>query len=112
MSRLLKAVAAIGLIACLAAAIAVFEFSRFLAAPLAVAEDGADIEIRPGMAFGQVSDMLGEQGIVSYPTLFRLYARFSGKAGSIHAGEYRIPSGTTPGELLDRFVAGDVRLYS
>lgn len=108
----MKLVAGAGVVAGLAAAVAVFEFSRFLATPLDVPEGGTEIEIRPGMAFGQVSNALGERGLISHPVLFRLYARLTNRAGSIHAGEYTIEPGTTPGELLDRFVAGDVRLYS
>jgi len=112
MSRFLKILTGIGVAACLAAAVVGLEFSRFLGTPLNVPAEGAEIEIRPGMAFGQVSNSLGERGIVSHPVMFRVYARLTNRAGSIHAGEYTIKPGTTPGALLDHFVAGDVRLYS
>ena len=36
----------------------------------------------------------------------------AGKAASIQAGEYQIRPDTTPRELLDIFVSGEVRLYS
>ncbi len=44
--------------------------------------------------------------------LLRLWARWTGQAGSIHAGDYYIRAGTTPAELLDQFTSGDVKLYS
>jgi UPF0755 protein len=69
-------------------------------------------EIRPGVAFRQVSDDMASRGIIDKPTFFRLYARITGKAGSIQAGEYQIEADTTPRDLLDIFVSGDVELHS
>jgi UPF0755 protein len=112
MSRFLKVVIAVLAVAVLAAAGIGAQFSRFLSSPVVVADAGADLEIRKGMAFRQVSSELGERGIITHPTLFRLYARLSGKAARIHAGEYRVEAGTTPRQLLDKFVSGDVQLYS
>jgi len=112
MSRVLKI--SIGLIAVAVLALAVLgiQFNQFLSTPVTVPDDGAELVIRPGAAFGQVSTELGERGIISRPTFFRLYARLSGKAPSIHAGEYLIEPGTTPADLLEKFVSGDVKLYS
>ncbi len=88
------------------------QLNRFLQTPVNVDSAGVFFEVRPGMAFGQISAALAAQGIIDQPTLFRMYARFSDKAGSVHAGEYQIAAGTTPRTLLDMFIAGDVRLYS
>jgi UPF0755 protein len=112
MSRVLKV--SIGLIAAAVLALAVLgiRFNQFLSSPVTVPESGAELVIRPGAAFREVSSELGERGIVSHPTFFRLYARLSGKAPSIHAGEYLIETGTTPAELIEKFVSGDVKLYS
>lgn len=112
MSRLLKIIVALVAVAVVAAAGLGVQFSHFLAAPVTVAITGAELEIPSGVAFRQVSEGLGERGIISHPTFFRLYARLSGKAGRIHAGEYQIESGTTPRQLLDKLVSGDVQLYS
>jgi UPF0755 protein len=112
MSRVLKLLGALAGIAVLAVLIAGFRFISFLDAPVRVAAADTQIEIRPGMSFRQVSNELAERGIISQPTFFRIFARLSGKAGSIHAGEYQIEAGTTPRALFDRFVAGDVVLYS
>ena len=112
MSRLLKVFVALGGVTLLAALVAGIQFTRFLETPVNVAENGADFDIEPGTPFRQVSSALGDRGIISHPTYFRLYARLTGKAASVHAGEYTLSAGLTPKELLDMFVAGDVRLYS
>jgi len=112
MSALLKILVVVVAAAVLVAAGIGIAFSRFLATPIEVAESGTTFEIRSGTPFGQVSDELSALGIISHPVLFRLYARISGEAGSIHTGEYRLEQGMTPRELLDKFVSGDVQLYS
>ena len=107
-------VIAAGLVVMLAVAALVFAFQidRFLDTPVTVPEDGAAFEIRPGTPFAAVTRQLGEQGIVSHPGWLRGYARYKGKAGAIHAGEYRIMPDTTPRQLLEQFTRGEVLLYS
>jgi len=93
-------------------AAALWQVERYLDSPVNVAEEGATFEIPPGTPFTRISERLAEEGIIAYPTLLRLYARVSGKAGSVHAGEYAIEPGTTLAELLEQFTAGDVLLHS
>jgi len=112
MSRILKTVLVMAAVAGIATLLIVVQFNRFLEAPVDVAEAGALYEILPGTSFRQISDDLALQGVVESPTFFRLFARFSGDAGRIHAGEYLITFGATPRDLLDMFVSGDVQLYS
>jgi UPF0755 protein len=112
MSRLLKILVALAGAALLAAVVLFVQVSRFLAAPVQVADGGSEFEIPAGATFRQISSELGDRGIVSQPTLFRLYARLTGKAGSVHAGEYLIRPDTSPRALLDQFVSGEVKLYS
>ena len=112
MSRLLKVFIALSGAAVLAAVILFVQVSRFLASPVEVPDAAAAFEIPSGTTFRQISAELGELGIISQPTLFRIYARFTGKAGSVHAGEYLIEPGTSPRALLDQFVSGEVKLYS
>jgi UPF0755 protein len=112
MSRILKLLLAVAAVAGLAAVIVIVQFNQFLGTPVGVGDDGALCQVRPGMAFRQVSDDLARQGIIDKPTWFRLYARLTGQAGNVQAGEYRIKAGTTPRQLLDMFVNGNVQLYS
>jgi UPF0755 protein len=96
----------------LISATALWQAARFLNSAINVPEQGATFEIPPGTPFARVSQRLGEEQIISNPTLLRIYARISGKAGSVHAGEYFIEPGTTTAGLLDQFTRGDVLLYS
>ena len=112
MSRVVKILLGVSAAALVAAAVLFLQFNRFITSPVQVDVGGADLVIPPGVAFRQVSDELSERGIITHPTWFRLYARFSGNAASIHAGEYQIEAGITPAGLIDKFVSGDVQLYS
>lgn len=112
MSRILKSVLVMTAIAGIAALIVAVRFNQFLNAPVVVPDAGTIYEIRPGTAFRQISDDLADRGIVESPTFLRLYARFSGDANRIQAGEYHIETGTSARELLNVFVSGDVQLYS
>jgi len=93
-------------------AAAMWQVDRFLASPVEVPAEGTSFEIPPGTPFSRVSERLAEEGIISQPTLLRIYARITGKAGSVHAGEYFIEPGTTTAGLLQQFTSGDVLLYS
>ena len=96
----------------MAAILVTVRVQGFLASPLEVPGEGVTITISPGTPFQQVSRQLAEDGLIRQPTTFQWYARLSGRANSIQAGEYTLNAGVTPRELLDMFVAGDVRLHS
>ena len=112
MRHVLHAVGVLAALFVLVAGIGLWQVDRFLHAPVSVPDDGARFEITPGTSFHEVSHRLEEAGIVSNSTLLRGYARWTGQANSVQAGEYQILTGTTPVELLDQFTSGDVRLYS
>jgi UPF0755 protein len=110
--RLLVIAAGLVVVLAVAGLVFAFQIDLFLDTPVAVPEDGAAFEIRPGTSFAAVARELGEQGIVSHPAWLRGYARYKGMAGAIHAGEYMIMPSTTPRQLLEQFTRGDVLLYS
>ena len=85
MSRLLKILVALTGAALVVAAILFVQVTSFLDAPVQVEADGSEFEIPTGTTFRQISSDLGDRGIVSHPTLFRLYARASGMASSVHS---------------------------
>ena len=91
---------------------ALWQVDRFLGSVVSVPEEGTSFEVAPGTPFSRISERLAEEGIIAQPTLLRIYARVSGKAGSVHAGEYLIRPGTTTAGLLEQFIRGDVLLYS
>jgi UPF0755 protein len=96
----------------LAAAVLALELRSFLHSPVTVPAGGTLFTIAPGSSFRHVSNELADRGIITRPHYFRWYARLSGKAAAIHAGEYHIDSGLTIAGLLDKFLSGVVRLYS
>lgn len=112
MKRILYTGAVVAGVAAITLIILGWQVVRFLDAPVIVPDEGLTYEIVPGTAFAAVSNDLGKRGVISQPRIFRWYARLTGDANRIHAGEYRIDPGLTPPQLLRKFVAGDVRLYS
>lgn len=61
-----------------------------------------------GSGFGAVTDTLESRGIVEWPTIFRLYARYKGAERAIKPGVYEIEHDISWSELLDKMVRGDV----
>ena len=112
MKRLLLLGSAVLGLLVLVAAFAAFKASNFLHTPVHVGDTGIDFIIESGASFRAVSDDLAEQGVISNSRAFRAYARWTGKASTVHAGDYHIRAGTTPMELLGQFTSGDVKLYS
>ena len=96
----------------LIAGLGVWHVNNVLGSPLSVSAEGTLFEISPGSALTTIANELSEQQILQSPRIFRWYAQLKGYAGSIRAGEYRIDSGTTARGLIDKFVSGDVQLYS
>jgi len=99
------------LLAVLATA-SIWQMNRFMTSEINLPADGAAFEVAPGSSFAAVTGKLVDNGIIESDFWFRLYARWSGEAGSIHAGEYIIANGATPKSLLEQFTSGTVRLYS
>ena len=112
----MKRVSLIALFALLLAAAVVgagvYKMNRFMDAPVKLPENGATFQIAPGSSFKSVTAELVGQGIIEDDFWYRLYARQSGKAGGIHAGEYTLEPGATPRSMLEQFLRGAVRLYS
>lgn len=84
---------------------------RSLDAPMSVAAGGNRLDVAPGTSLTGISNELSRRGILETAWALNAYARFSGDAKRIQAGEYLIGSGTSPRELLDQLVSGRVYLY-
>ncbi len=82
------------------------DYQRFLHTPLAVPAGGVVYEIRPGTTLRALVRDLKRQGLLRQPLYFRLYARLSGQAARLRAGEYRIAPGVTPVGLMELFSSG------
>jgi UPF0755 protein len=108
--RLLVAVALIVTLLA-AASTVVWSALHSLDAPLRVSSP-TRFKVAPGASFARVAMQLAAQGIIAQPKVWILYARFKGLAPAVKAGEYEIPPGTTPRELLTKMVNGQVLLHS
>jgi UPF0755 protein len=85
---------------------------RFMDTPMTVAADGVALTVAPGTSFAGVTAKLIELGLIEDDRWYRLYARLSGDASDVHAGDYKIKTGATPRSLLEMLTQGNVRLYS
>ncbi|HUQ53778.1 MAG TPA: endolytic transglycosylase MltG [Gammaproteobacteria bacterium] len=95
-----------------AAALASAAFAwRDLNTPLRLASDDERLRIASGTPFHRVAAELAERGLFDKPWLLRTYARATGEATRVRAGEYELTAGTTPRTLLDKLVAGNVYLH-
>lgn len=84
---------------------------QYLYRPLETLPADRIFEIEAGMPLNRLSRKLQEQGIIRYPMLFSALARFQGAERALRQGEYDLPRGATPAELLALFVAGETRQY-
>jgi len=66
------------------------------------------IIIPEGSGLNAVSDSLVAHGVISWPRLFRLYARFKGADSKLKAGTYDLRRGTGWSEALRALVEGRV----
>ena len=85
------------------------DYQRFLSTALTGPESGFLYELKPGTTGKTMVAELAEQGITEqgwhWPLLMRL------EPAVYQAGEYRLPAGLTPGELLVLLSSGQVVQY-
>lgn len=112
MNRLVVAVVALLALVTALAVLAAIRMDRFLDSPMSLPDSGADIAVAAGASFRAVSDDLESRGYLESSLALRAWARWTGQASEIHAGEYYLEAGTTPAGLLDQLTRGDVKLYS
>lgn len=84
------------------------DFRAFLDAPLKLPAGGLEFTVPPGDSINGIARRLHEQGVLAGPWRWQSYARLTGQARRIKAGEYRLEPGTTARALLEQLVAGRV----
>lgn len=70
-----------------------------------------NLVLAPGDTLGDVGRQLMVDGRLADARMLGLYARLDGSARRIQAGEYVLPAGISPRQLLDKLVEGDVLLH-
>jgi UPF0755 protein len=84
--------------------------AAWLDTPLAL-RSPVDVEIHQGQAFAVTADQLAKSGITHRPRLLTAYARITGIATRVQAGEYRIEPGQTLSGVLEAMAGGVVISY-
>ncbi|UCG71533.1 MAG: endolytic transglycosylase MltG [Chromatiales bacterium] len=110
--RLILVTSALLLLAGGAAAIAVLQALRSLDHPVGPAAEAYVLDVLEGRGLGELTAQLARDGILARPRVLRWYARWRELDQRIQAGEYLLDATLTPRDILDKLVAGDVRLYS
>lgn len=89
-----------------------YDFHRFTQGPLAIPEEGLIYEVKPGASVIGLASDLAAAGYLDNPFYFRLLAQYRGAARTLKAGEYNIPSGITPPDLVTLFTGSKVIQHS
>ena len=89
------------------------QYTAFKEQPLArpattEADQSLLFEVPPGMSLRALATELTALGALAHPYYFLALAHLSGDAARVKAGEYEIPPGMTPPELLERLVRNQV----
>ncbi|PCJ26054.1 MAG: hypothetical protein COA96_06020 [SAR86 cluster bacterium] len=69
------------------------------------------IEVLPGSSFSRIATELNSAGVIQYPLLFKLLAKWQGVENLIKTGEYELQAGLSPAQLLDEMVQGKTVQY-
>jgi UPF0755 protein len=109
--RVVLMVVGVPLLAAACLALAYLWAERWYAAPIAALETPVVFEIALGEPVGRVAQNLSRRGLLSHPQVWAWFARRSGLAARVRAGEYELPAGASPAALLHQFVEGRVLLH-
>lgn len=70
------------------------------------------IELESGSTIRTLASQLEQHDLIEYPELLIIWARISGYATRLQAGEFKIQPGESLAHLLDNIVAGKVHQYT
>jgi len=88
------------------------EWLRFLDTPLiATNKPPVDFVLANGTSVKSLAADLHNKGVLEKPHFFSLLVRLRSETRNLQSGEYRIEPGTTPVQLLNKLVRGQVILY-
>lgn len=80
----------------------------YVHAPVPAANLPIEFEVPAGSGLRATARLLEKAGLEVQPLHFELYARVTGRAGAIKAGNYEITAPASPAELLDKLTRGAV----
>jgi UPF0755 protein len=76
--------------------------------PLELAADSVEVAVEQGTPPRAIAQAWVDAGVKAPPVFLYEYFRWSGQAKKIRAGSYEIGRNTTPAQLLNKMVQGDV----
>jgi len=79
---------------------------RYLNQPIVF--EAQAVAIATGSGFSTITTRLHKQGLITQPNIWKIYARLTGKATRVQAGEYQFEPGLSPIAILSKLVRGDV----
>ncbi|MGN2244330.1 endolytic transglycosylase MltG [Frateuria sp. GZRR33] len=86
-----------------------YDFERFSRTPLTVGTQRQTLDVSRGSSLRGIVAQLRGRNLTHAPSLYwRVLAERMRVADRLHAGEYALDPGTTPGQLLDAMAAGRV----
>lgn len=78
--------------------------------PLGLAADTVEVAVEQGTPPRGIAQAWVDAGVQTSPLFLYEYFRWSGQAKKIRAGSYEISRNTTPAQLLNKMVRGDVTM--
>ncbi len=84
------------------------DWKSALRTPLTLGVEGLRYTIPKGAPLKEITADLARLGVLKHPRYLEWEARWTGEADRIQAGEYLIPAGTTPVQMLELFLSGKV----
>ncbi len=91
--------------------IVAYQGYRFLERTPSSDKSDTRIDIPQGASFGEVTERLGEEGLITSQFSFRLLGKLTKRETRIKPGEYRLNRAMRPMDLLDTLVRGDIVQY-
>jgi len=87
------------------------DYRTFLETPMQMPQEGMVLDVPKGSNLRQLAGSLERQGVLRNADLLYWHARWHGQADRIRAGEFLIPAGTTPPQLLEILISGETISY-
>jgi UPF0755 protein len=86
------------------------QLNEYLDRPIAALDQSLDFQVESGSSITRVVYDLANKGLLLQPRVLVYYLRAMNQV-SLQAGEYQLPVGITPRQLLDKLARGDVKYY-
>ncbi len=87
-------------------------FKYYMDGPLSAHSEEIQLVITPGMSFNEVTQQLGEYGLIKKELLWKIFGHLNNATHTIQAGEYSFSTDMTPRQLLNKLVKGDTVQFS